>query len=317
MSDHRPTSFDELMGVDRLKQQAQIAVKAAKAEGKPLDHTLLYGPAGTGKTTIAQILAAEMGAKIHESIGNILRNPSDLCEMLLALQTNDVLFIDEIHAMPRKVQEYLFPAMEDFKFYLRVPEATNPSFTIKLPLFTLIGATTLPHLLDKPMRDRFLLQFPLEQYDDNVMAEIALGMFDKLLEGRWTRAPGTLAPLVGRARGVPRMLKRLMLSVKRWMLACGADVKCIKMLDVYAAMKLEGIDDEGLDLNDRKILRTLYDGGRMGLNALAARTQIAENTIRDVMEPYLLQKGFMERGYGGRWVTDTGIQHVGRSAEYD
>ena len=305
--DHRPTGFAQLVGLKSVKRQAEIAVKASKIEGVPLPHTLFYGPAGTGKTTLANILAVEMGAKFHESIGTILKTPADLCEMILSLREGDVLFIDEIHGMPRKVQEYLFPTMEDFKFYLKVAEASDPNFVVPVPRFTLIGATTLLRLLDKPLRDRFMLQFQLEPYNEKDMAAIGEFMAKKFDMDMF---PPAILDVVKRARGVPRILKRLLLSVKRFVVATGAQK--ITKGEVYEAMQIEGVDAVGLTRLDRKLLCTLQSKApdKVGLEVLASYCSLDKQTVADTVEPYLLATGFMERGSGGRRITQAGLWHL-------
>ena len=317
-NDHRPKGFAQLVGLTNVKRQAEIAVKASKIEGVPLPHTLFYGPAGTGKTTLANILAQEMGARFRESIGTILKKPSDICEMVLSLQQGDILFIDEIHGMPRQVQEYLFPTMEDFKFYLKVPEARNPNWSIPVPKFTLIGATTLLRLLDKPLRDRFMLQFQLEPYTIEDMAKIAefmIGKFELSMDAQ------TRLDVVKRARGIPRTLKRLLLSIRRFAIAAevskvyvgrGFVHRNITLNVVKQAMSIEGIDSLGLTRLDRKFLRVLAKQApdKVGLEVIASHLSLDKQTVSDTVEPFLLSCGMVTRGTGGRWITEFGLRHL-------
>ena len=319
--DHRPKGFAQLVGLTNIKRQAEIAVEASKIEEVPLPHTLFYGPAGTGKTTLANILAEEMGARFRESIGTILKKPSDICEMILSLRRGDILFIDEIHGMPRQVQEYLFPAMEDFKFYLKVPEARNPNWAIPVPSFTLIGATTLLRLLDKPLRDRFMLQFQLEPYTTEDMAKIAQFMTSKF---ELSMDAQTTLDIVKRTRGVPRILKRLLLSIKRFAVATGTSrvyigggrlVFYIMPDIVHAAMLIEGIDELGLTRLDRKFLRVLEDAykrgpDKVGIEVIASHLSLDTRTVSDTVEPFLLGCGMVTRGTGGRRITEFGLQHL-------
>jgi len=308
----RPHDFANYIGQDRLKQNLQLAIKAAKKRGEPLDHVLLYGPPGLGKTTMASVLANEMGAQIRITSGPAIERAGDLASLLTNLQDGDILFIDEIHRLHRTVEEVLYSAMEDFKLDIMLGKGPSArSLRLDLPQFTLIGATTRTGALAAPLRDRFGHIHRLEFYTPEQIQQII------------TRAAGILgikidkpaaATLATRSRLTPRIANRLLKRVRDY-----ADVNGDGIIDTgisTKALELLEVDDLGLDPADRMLLAAIIDnyaGGPVGVETLAALTAEERTTIEDFIEPYLMQIGLLERTPRGRKVTAKTYRHLGRS----
>ncbi|MGD8720006.1 MAG: Holliday junction branch migration DNA helicase RuvB [Candidatus Zixiibacteriota bacterium] len=306
----RPRRFDEFVGQTGVVENLKIAVKAARGRGEPLDHLLLYGPPGLGKTTLAHVVANELEVDITATSGPALERPGDLMGLLTNLAEGDILFVDEIHRLSRVVEEFLYPALEEFKidFILdKGPDARTVKFNLKH--FTLVGATTRVGLLTTPLRDRFGLFHHLEFYELPDLECILLrsaGILNVPLT-----AEGAAA-IARRARGTPRVANRLLRRVRDF-----AEVKKRPEVDgAVAAEALEklGIDAEGLDALDRNVLGVIiktYDGGPVGLKALAATLNEEEDTLADVVEPFLLKTGFLGRTQRGRVATRRAYEHLG------
>lgn len=309
----RPSSLDEFIGQEEVKEKLRIYIAAAKGREEPLDHVLLHGPPGLGKTTLAQIIAAEMGVNVRISSGPAIEKAGDLAAILTNLRPHDVFFIDEIHRLRRNVEEILYPAMEEYKIDIILGEGPNAqSLRIDLPPFTLIGATTRAGLISAPMRDRFEVSFRLSFYDPEPLTRIIVRS-GKLL-GIDVSNEGA-AELAGRARGTPRIANRLLRRTRDY-----AEVKGEGRIDVDIARKslaMLRIDDVGLDELDRLVLETLvekFDGGPVGLETLAAALSEEKDTITDVVEPFLLQGGFIQRTPQGRIATERAYAHLGRAS---
>lgn len=298
----RPTGLSEFTGQEALKESLSIAIEAAKHRGEPLDHCLFSGPPGLGKTTLAGIIAKEMGVSLHITSGPVLEKASDLAGLLTSLNPNDVLFIDEIHRMNRVIEEYLYPAMEDFRLDIML-DSGPAARSVNLPLrpFTLVGATTRSGLLSSPMRDRFGLHCHLELYSEKEIREI-LKRSSRILKIDITEEAAIT--LSSRCRGTPRIANRVLRRCRDV-----AQVRGNGIIDKIAAEKtleMLGIDSEGLDPMDRKILSVVIDkfnGGPVGINTLSAALNEEQNTIEEVYEPYLIQKGLLSRTPRGRMVT--------------
>jgi len=305
----RPKKLDEYIGQTRVKEALSVALQAAKKRGEALDHVLFYGPPGLGKTTLAHIIASELEVKIVTSSGPTLEKAKDLAAILTNLEARDTLFIDEIHRMNRAVEETLYPAMEDFRIDILL--GTGPSartMQLKLNNFTLIGATTRAGLLTGPLRDRFGIVQYLDFYSEDELIEIlyrSAGVLDVELTEDGARE------IAGRARGTPRVANRLLKRVRDW-----ADVMKDGKIDgdeAIGACKGLGIDDRGLDTLDRRFLILMveyYDGGPVGIETLAATLNEEKDTITDVMEPYLLKIGFLQRTPRGRIITRSACKHL-------
>lgn len=307
----RPHDFKSYIGQDRLKQNLQLAIIAAKKRGEPLDHILLYGPPGLGKTTMAGVIAYEMGAQVRITSGPAIERAGDLASILTNLQDGDVLFIDEIHRLHRVVEEVLYSAMEDFKLDIMLGKGPSArSLRLDLPKFTLIGATTRTGALAAPLRDRFGHVHRLEFYTPEQVTQII------------TRAASILGvqidkaaahELALRSRLTPRIANRLLKRVRDY-----ADVNGDGIIDrplALAGLELLEIDELGLDPADRLLLDSIidnYDGGPVGVETLAALTAEERGTIEDFIEPYLLQIGMLERTPRGRKATSKAYKHLGR-----
>jgi Holliday junction DNA helicase RuvB len=306
----RPTRLDEYVGQADLKQRLSIAIQAARERKDPLEHTLLHGPPGLGKTTLAHVLAEEMGVKLHVTSGPALSRGTDLVSALTRLGERDILFIDEIHRLPTAVEEFVYPAMEDFRIDVTVDAGLAArTIQIKCKPFTLIGATTRAGLISSPMRSRFGLVDHLRFYTQDELLAI-LRRSSRLL-GLEEPDVASLNRIASRSRGTPRIANRLLRRVRDY-----AQVKTKGRLDgacVDDALALEGVDALGLDRLDRAYLTTIattYAGGPVGLETVAATMNEDAGTIEDVVEPYLLQMGFLARTRRGRALTRAACEHM-------
>lgn len=305
----RPQTFDDYIGQDRMKRNLRLAIDAAKQRGEPIDHVLLYGPPGLGKTTMAGVIANEMGGGLRITSGPAIERAGDLASILTNLQDGDVLFIDEIHRLSRAVEEILYSAMEDFKLDIVIGKGPAArSVRLDLPKFTVIGATTRTGSLAAPLRDRFGHLFHLEFYRPTDIEKI-IKRSAKILETEISDEAAT--ELAKRSRQTPRIANRLLKRVRDY-----ADVHNHGTIDMDAtngALKLLEIDDLGLDPADRNMLQSMwtnYKDHPVGLNTIAAITGDEASTIEDFYEPYLLQIGFIERTPRGRIVTNRALEHL-------
>ena len=306
----RPLSLKEYIGQEKTKQTLEIYIKAAKERGEPLDHVLFYGPPGLGKTTLAGIIANEMGVNMKVTSGPAIEKPGEMAAILNSLQENDVLFVDEIHRLNRQVEEVLYPAMEDYAIDIMIGKGAGArSISLNLPKFTLVGATTRAGMLTAPLRDRFGVVNRLEFYSDQELKTIVLRSA-KVLNVE-IEEEGALE-LARRSRGTPRLANRLLKRVRDF-----AQVKydgvITKEVANYA-LDLLDVDKYGLDHIDRGILLTMiekFQGGPVGLDTLAAAVSEDAGTLEDVYEPYLLKNGFIQRTPRGRVVTELAYRHLG------
>ncbi len=310
----RPTRLDEdeYIGQRQVVQPLTIALRAAKQRVEALDHVLLYGPPGLGKTTLAQIIRHEMGTQMVSTSGPALKRPGDLLGLLSNLREGDVFFIDEIHRLQPEIEEYLYPAMEDYVVDFVLDKGANARMlNFRLRPFTLIGATTMAGLLSGPLRDRFGLVYHMSYYSPEELKTIVLRS-SRILEV--PIATDAAEEIAGRSRGTPRIANRLLRRVRDF-----AQVERANVCDREAAreaLRLEGIDEIGLDRLDRRLLRVImdvYQGGPVGIEALAATLSEESSTLVEVVEPYLLQIGFLARTPGGRKATYHAYQHLGVS----
>lgn len=309
----RPRTLAEFVGQREIKDHLAIILEAARQRGHAVDHVLFAGPPGLGKTTLAAIVAAEMGAAFHVTSGPALERPGDLAAILAKLEPGDVLFIDEIHRLSRAVEEILYPAMEDFQIDIVVGKGpAASSIRLTLPRFTLVGATTRTGLITGPLRDRFGLVARLEYYDDDELEAIvtrAAGILEVALQR------GAAAEIARRSRGTPRIANRLLRRVRDWSQVRGSGE--IDAAEASRALGVFGVDERGLDKLDRAILVAVcqrYGGGPVGLSTLAITVGEQPETIEDVYEPYLIQCGMLARTARGRVALPDAWTHVGLPA---
>ena len=306
----RPTHLSEMIGQDRVRDNVSILIQAAKAREEPLDHVLFHGPPGLGKTTLAHILANEMGSNLKVTSGPAIERAGDLAAILTNLQSIDILFIDEIHRLGHAVEEILYPAMEEFALDLTIGKGPSArSIRLRLPKFTVVGATTRMALLTAPLRARFGAVHRLDFYELSSMKTIVARAADIL---EVVIDPEGVEEIACRARGTPRVALRLLRRVRDYA-EVRADGNITRPVAIEALALLD-IDDLGLDESDRRVLATViekYDGGPVGLQTIAASLSEEPDTIMDVVEPYLLQLGFIDRTPQGRVATPLAYEHMG------
>ncbi|MEE8328551.1 MAG: Holliday junction branch migration DNA helicase RuvB [Thermodesulfovibrionia bacterium] len=306
----RPRSFEDFVGQSRLKENLKVFIQATKQRGEPLDHILFCGPPGLGKTTLAYIIAHELGAEIKTTSGPVLERPGDLAAILTNLVDKSMLFIDEIHRLPRIAEEILYPAMEEYQLDIIIGQGPSArTLRLNLPKFTLIGATTRTGLLTSPLRDRFGVINRLDYYSPADLEKILLRsakIFNVELE------EDAASEIALRSRGTPRIANRLLRRVRDFAQVKGSGL--IEKAITKGALKAMDVDEKGFDDMDRKLLLTIikkFSGGPVGLDTLAASVQEEKETIEDVYEPYLLQEGFIERTSRGRMATALAYKHFG------
>jgi Holliday junction DNA helicase RuvB len=306
----RPRRLDEFVGQDAVKEQLAVAIRAAAARGDALDHVLFAGPPGLGKTSLAQIVAAELDVPFVQTAGPALERKGDIAAFLTALEPRSVFFVDEVHRLPRALEETFYPAMEDRQLPITVGTGAGARVvTLDLPPFTLIGATTRAGLLTTPLRDRFGIQQRLDHYGPDDLARIVVRSARVLGVGI---EPAGARAIAERSRGTPRVANRLLKRARDY-----AEVHAGGRIDAEvagAALDLQGVDEEGLDRLDREILSMLcarFGGGPVGLSTLAVAVQEESDTIEEVYEPYLLQRGFLVRTPRGRCATVHAFRHLG------
>jgi Holliday junction DNA helicase RuvB len=309
----RPRSLNEYIGQDRVRDNLEVSIAAARGRAEALDHVLLYGPPGLGKTTLAYVIGNEMGVPVRATAGPVIEKPGDLAAMLTNLQQHEVLFIDEIHRLPPAIEEILYPAMEDYELDIVIGQGPSAR-SVKVPLqrFTLIGATTRAGLLTGPLRARFGIVHRLDFYEPSDMEEIVRRSARILGVSMADEAGQEVAR---RSRGTPRIANRLLRRVRDY-----AQVRADGRITVdvaHAAMKLLEVDDQGFDEIDRKLLRTIiekFSGGPVGVNSLAAAISEERDAIEDIYEPFLIQAGFLDRTPRGRIATARAYEYLGLTA---
>jgi Holliday junction DNA helicase RuvB len=309
----RPRSLSEYIGQDRVRDNLEVSIAAARGRSEALDHVLLYGPPGLGKTTLAYVIGNEMGVAVRATAGPVIEKPGDLAAMLTNLQQHEVLFIDEIHRLPPAIEEILYPAMEDYELDIVIGQGPSAR-SVKVPLqrFTLIGATTRAGLLTAPLRARFGIVHRLDFYEPADMEEI-VRRSARILGVSMDNAAGQ--EVARRSRGTPRIANRLLRRVRDY-----AQVRADGRITVdvaHAAMKLLAVDDQGFDEIDRKLLRTIiekFSGGPVGVNSLAAAISEERDAIEDIYEPFLIQAGFLDRTPRGRIATARAYEYLGLTA---
>ena len=307
----RPVRFEDFVGQDRIKENLRVFIDAAKGRGEALDHVLFCGPPGLGKTTLAHIIAHELGVGIKSTSGPVLERAGDLAAILTNLQEHDVLFIDEIHRLSRVVEEILYPAMEDFQLDIIIGQGPGArSIKLDLPRFTLVGATTRTGLLTSPLRDRFGVIDRLNFYSTEELRTI-VQRSASLLETKIE--PKAAAEISRRSRGTPRIANRLLRRVRDFAQVQGDGMITLEL--VVSAMKRLEVDEQGFDEMDRRLLLLIIDkfeGGPVGIETLAAALSEEKDTIEDVYEPYLIQEGFLDRTPRGRQATRLSYEYFGR-----
>ncbi len=306
----RPRQLDDYVGQQKVREQLSIFIEAARGRGEPLDHVLLFGPPGLGKTTLSHIIAREMGVAMHQTSGPVLEKKGDLAALLTNLEPRDVLFIDEIHRLSAVLEETLYSAMEDYSIDIMIGEGPGArSVKLDLPPFTLVGATTRAGMLTNPLRDRFGIVARLEFYTDAELARIvtrSAGLLNVAIE------PTGALEIARRARGTPRIANRLLRRVRDY-----AEVKSGGQVTAEVAdqaLRMLDVDAQGLDVMDRKLLSAIIDkfsGGPVGVDNLAAAISEERETIEDVIEPFLIQQGYVQRTSRGRVATARAYRHFG------
>jgi len=306
----RPQSLKEYFGQQKIKDNLEIFMAAAKGREEPIEHVLLYGPPGLGKTTLAHIIAKEMGVNIRVTSGPAIERAGDLAAILTNLEPGDILFIDEIHRLNKIIEEVLYPAMEDYALDIVIGKGPSArTLRLDLPKFTIIGATTRYNLLSSPLRDRFGATYRLDYYNFPEIEQI-LNRSSKILSIDLIEEAAKL--IAKRSRLTPRIANRLLKRVRDFAQVKGNGQ--ITQEIAQEALKLMDVDEQGLDYLDRRILETIIDkfkGGPVGLNSIAAAVQEEEGTIEEIYEPYLMQLGFIMRTPRGRIVTESGYKHLG------